>query len=283
MSFMRIPTNLRIPRTPFSSHPNDEFWRGEGYDRGLFAFSGGSGNFGAHIISSAFAPSLVVDGNTLHPVFSDVNGYMYWETNRSATTVHYTRSWGWVYLRGGYAGQEPVEEWDPDRQKYTGDSFHVVPGFPWRDDGEVNLQARGSSRDDAPVTLRVSWPRWTCDDEFGVYAPAGGADGERTMGVPRFRGNYWEEYTRSFSKDGTGHYTYGAIHWADGRWVIGTPGSPSGWHEGAEPTPGGSTTFRFTKNEGSEAAGSDIAVSFERWVCGDGSATALVGEAAVWR
>jgi hypothetical protein len=97
----------------------------------------------------------------------------------------------------------------------------------------------------------------------------------------RFRGG-GEYFVRSFAKT-NGYFTYGRIRNADGRWVIGEPGSDAGWHEGSEPSREGTVTFRFTKKEGSEAQGKDIAVSLYDHVKGDERSKAYLGEVAIWR
>ena len=57
----------------------------------------------------------------------------------------------------------------------------------------------------------------------------------------------------------------------------------AGWHEGEEPKVGGSVTFRFCRNEDSEATGSDITVSYVNHVRGDETTKAYLGEVAIWR
>ena len=225
-------------------------------------------------------PSLIVDGTTLTPQYSDVNGYMYW--GRSGTSLHYTHTWGWVYARGYYPGYEPYEEYDYDQSKYVGDWFYIVRGFPYREGSTGSLAGRGEAREEAPLEMELKWERWTNNQEFGEYEAQGGASGTKILGLPRWRGSDGQTYTRSLKKT-NGYYTYGAIHNQWGRWLIGTNGSESGWHEGSEPQRNGSTTFRFTRNEGSEATGNDISVSFDRFVAGDETDAAYLGEAAIWR
>ena len=49
------------------------------------------------------------------------------------------------------------------------------------------------------------------------------------------------------------------------------------------PLHGGAVTFKFTKPQGSDAQGSDISVSFDKYVCGEERDTAYLGSVAIWR
>lgn len=280
MSFQRLPGVVRVPKNPVFTLP-DAVWRGTGPDEGLYAFEGG-GTWGRYVMvrDTDLCPSLIVDGSRHTPVFADVNGHIYWE---GGGYVYHSRSWGWIHCKM-FPGYEPIEEYvrdDDGRTHYEGDEFHTL-GLPTAEGQERTGTPRGCIREEAPITVTLEWRRWTCDSEFGVYEPQSGASGTKVLGLPQFRGA-GETFLRSLNRE-NGHFTYGRIHHASGKWVIGTVGSASGWHEGAEPSPdGGATTFRFCRPQGSEVQGADIAVAFDRYVCGSERDTAWIGEAAVWR
>ena len=282
MSFQYVPGLLRTPAIPMVSLPRG-VWRGKGADEGYYAFSAGS-SWGSFVMvrGTGFVPSLIAGGNRLTPVFSDVNGYIHWS---GSGYIYYSQTYGWVWCRM-FPGYEPVEEkvTDPSTGKaeWTGDEFYVIQSFPYGDDSETRMTPRGSAREKDPQPLKASWERWACNQEFGVYEGKGGASGKRVLGTPQFSGN-GEKFLRSVNRT-NGYYTYGRIHNSNGRWVIGEIGSSTGWHEGAEPkADGGSVSFRFCRPEGSDVTGRDISVSFERYVEGEESDTAYLGEVAVWR
>lgn len=279
MSFHYVPGEFRVPAIPNYAMP-DGMWCGAGYDAGSYAFDAGYA-WGGRIMSERLCFSLLVGGSRHLPVFSSINGYIHWS---GVGHVYYTRNWGWVYMSGMFPGYEPVEDYDYEdgERRYTGDAFYTIQSFP-RGGNTVAMMPRGSLRNSGEEKdLTPQWPRWTAKNgEFGEYEPQDGASGTRWLGLPRFRGN-GEFFVRSFARK-DGYFTYGRIHHADGKWVIGEPGSDAGWHEGAEPVRDGQVTFRFTRKEGSQAQGSDIAVSLYDHVKGDEHSKAYLGEVAIWR
>jgi hypothetical protein len=187
-------------------------------------------------------------------------------------------------MSGMFPGYEPLEEYDygSDDGRYTGDSFYALYSFPTGNGGAATLSPRGRLYGGETREVTAKWERWTAKrGEFGEYEPVDGATGTRWLGLPRFRGG-GEYFVRSFAKT-NGYFTYGRIRNADGKWVIGEPGSDAGWHEGSEPSREGTVTFKFMKKEGSEAQGKDIAVSLYDHVKGDERSKAYLGEVAIWR
>ena len=215
-------------------------------------------------------------------MFSSINGYIYWS---GSGYVYYTQTYGWVYMSGMFPGYEPLEDYDSKdgERTWTGDRFYTFYSFPQQSGSAATLTPRGAIHDSGQEKeLTVVWPRWKAKrGEFGEYEPVDGATGTRWLGLPRFRGG-GEYFVRSFAKT-NGYFTYGRIRNADGKWVIGEPGSDAGWHEGSEPSREGTVTFKFTKKEGSEAQGKDIAVSLYDHVKGDERSKAYLGEVAIWR
>lgn len=280
MSFHYVPGQFRIPKVPNFTLP-DGVWCGADSDAGYYAFDAGY-SWGGRIMSKELCYSLSIGGSKLSPVFSSINGYIYWS---GSGHVYYTQTYGWVYMSGMFPGYEPVEDYDYDdgEVKWSGDSFYTFYSFPQPGGGTASLTPRGSIHDSGEAKeLSVAWPRWTAKrGEFGEYEPKDDAEGTRWLGLPRFRGN-GEYFVRSLAKT-RGHFTYGRIRYADGKWVIGEPGSDAGWHEGSEPSRDDSVTFRFTKPEGSEAQGSDITVSLYDHIKGDEHGKAYLGEVAIWR
>ena len=280
MSFHYVPGQFRIPKVPNFTLP-DGVWCGADSDAGYYAFDAGY-SWGGRIMSRELCYSLSIGGSKLSPVFSSINGYIHWS---GSGHVYYTQTWGWVYMSGMFPGYEPVEDYDYEDggRKWTGDSFYTFYSFPQPGGGAATLTPRGSIRESGEAKeMSAIWTRWKAKGgEFGEYEPVDEATGTRWLGLPRFRGN-GEYFVRSFAKT-KGHFTYGRIHHSDGKWVIGEPGSDAGWHEGAEPKRDGTVTFKFTKNQGSEARGADISVSLYDHVKGDEHGKACLGEAAIWR
>lgn len=281
MSFQYVPGLIRIPEIPNYTPPSG-IWRGVGNDQGLFAFRG-NGSWGSYIMvkAEAFAPSLFVDGSEFTPVFSDINGFIYWRGNGY---IYNSLDWGWV-LCSVFPGYEPIEtsEYDSDKGEtvYTGDSFYEISSIPTSEGRSVRMTPRGSLRNKEIKTLTADWDRWVGESEFGEYKAKARATGSRILGLPRFR-SIGEYFTRSLNKE-SGHFTYGRIHYTGGKWVIGEVGSANGWHEGSEPKTEGTTAFKFCVPEGSNVIGSDISVSFDRYVEGEETDTGYLGEVAVWR
>ena len=280
MSFRYVPSQFRIPAVPYGFAVPDGYWCGEGTDKGVFAFQGASG-WGNYVMTDgSFIPSLKVGSSSLSPVYSSVNGYVHWKGSGS---VYYSLAYGWVYMPSTiFPGYDPVEDWESEEGEtvWTGDDFYCFSSFPTGEDKTVALEGRGKSYGKT-LEMSCTWKRWTSTREFGKYEAAGGASGEKFLGLPRFSGG-GEYFVRSYAKT-SGHYTYGRIRHVSSKWVIGEIGSDSGWHEGEEPSKEGSVTFRFCRNEGSEAKGSDIAVSLKDYVEGDETAASYLGEAAIWR
>ena len=281
MSYQYVPSLFRIPEVPYLTPPTG-IWRGKGGDEGFFALKVDY-DWGGNIIvrDPNFCFKLQIDGSVLSPVFSDINGYIYWEGNGY---VYYTQTYGWVWC-DKFPGYEPLEdyEWEDEETKWSGDRFYTFYNPPYSPDREVEMQPRGSLyKDGEAKSLKAVWPRWVAKSgEFGVYEGKDGESGQRIKGLPRFKGN-GEYFVRSLNKE-KGYFTYGRIHYASGKWVIGEVGSAGGWHEGSEPKADGSVNFRFVKPEGSEAKGSDISVSFDSYICGDETEAAFLGSAAIWR
>ncbi len=286
MSFMYVPALLRITDIP-NCTPPEGIWRGVGRDNGLYAFRPGDSRWGYSIMTEgAFAFSLVVDGRELQPNYSTINGYIWWSGNGH---FYYSLTCGWVYMTGKFPGYEPIEEnWEYDDEtgeyKAEGDAFYSCSSPPYQPETEVELIGRGSNYGKSSKTATAKWKRWKCSREFGTYEGEDGASGEKIFGLPRFRSNGYEYFTRSYAKT-KGHYTYGRIKYSDayGKWVIGEVGSGAGWHEGSETEVGGSVTFKFCKNEDSQAEGSDITVSYFDHVKGDDTTAAMLGEVSIWR
>ena len=283
MSYQYVPSLIRIPEVPNLTPPT-AIWRGKGGDEGYFAMNVGY-SWGGNVIvrDPNFCYKLQIDGSLLTPVFSDINGYVYWE---GSGYVYYTQTYGWVWC-DKFPGYEPVEnhKWKEEEREYewTGDRFYTFNGPPYYPDTEVEMEPRGSLREKGESkSLKAVWPRWVAKNgEFGVYEGKDGESGQRIKGLPRFKGN-GEYFVRSLNKE-KGYFTYGRIHYASGKWVIGEVGSAGGWHEGSEPKADGSVNFKFVKPEGSEAEGSDISVSLDSYICGDETDAAFLGSAAIWR
>lgn len=281
MSYHYVPSLFRIPEVPHLTPPIG-IWRGKGGDDGYFAMNVSSA-WGGNIIvrNPNFCYRLEIGNSVFAPVFSDINGYIHWEGNGY---VYYTQTYGWVWC-DRFPGYEPLEDYELDEEgtTWSGDRFYTFYSPPYLPNTEVELEPRGSLHGSGEKkTLKAVWPRWVAKSgEFGVYEGKDGESGERVKGLPRFKGS-GEYFTRSLKKE-NGYFTYGRIHHAGGKWVIGEIDSAGGWHEGSEPKVGGSVSFRFCKPKGSEAEGSSISVSFDSYVCGEETDQVYLGSAAIWR
>ena len=177
-----------------------------------------------------------------------------------------------------------MEYYDSSRKSYMGDRFWSGSLPDTRDGAVTVFQPRGSIRNDGCTrTLEFWMPRRVSKTQFGIYTPANTAvSGQRIMGLPRFIDNEGSVYIRSFSRV-DGAYTYGAIHRAGNKRLIGQEGSSSGWFEGEEPNVQGTVTFRFCKNEDSDLARADLSVSLKDFIQGDERFTTYLGEFSIWR
>ena len=135
---------------------------------------------------------LQVDGEyAMTPVFSDINGYVYWE---GSGYVYYTQTYGWVYCNK-FPGYEPFEDYEYNYEDkeyiWKGDEFYTFSSPPYGPDNEVKMEPRGSiHKSGKEKTLKAVWPRWVAKNgEFGVYEGKDGESGQRIKGLPRFKGN----------------------------------------------------------------------------------------------
>lgn len=280
MSYQYVPSLFRIPEVP-GFDPSDAYWRGKGYDEGYFALY--SSSWGGYIIvrDPNFCFKLQIGNSVFSPVFTDINGYIYWEGNGY---IYYTLTYGWVWSKI-FPGYEPVEtyKWEDGEYWWEGDDFYSFSSPPNSPDNTVRMTPRGSNMEDGEEQeLKAIWPRWVAKSgEFGIYEGEDGESGEKVKGLPRFKGN-GEYFLRSLNKE-NGYFTYGRIKCSNGKWIIGEVGSYGGWHEGSEPKVDGSVTFKFVKPEDSDAEGENITVSFDSYICGDETDAAYLGSAAIWR
>lgn len=280
MSFQFVPSLFRIPAIP-GFDVAESMWRGKGSDEGFYSFN--VPTWGGHLIvrDGNFCFRLQVGNSVFSPVYSDINGYLYWE---GSGYIYYSLTHGWVWAKQ-FPGYEPLEthKWEDGQYKWEGDDFYIFSSPPSSPDRTVKMSPAGSNREKGKEQeLTAIWPRWVAKNgEFGEYEGTDGESGKKVKGLPRFKGN-GEYFLRSLNKE-NGNFTYGRIRNSGGKWIIGETGSYGGWHEGSEPKVGGSVTFKFVKPEGSDATGSNISVSFDSYVCGDETDAAYLGSVAIWR
>jgi hypothetical protein len=268
---------------------------------GFFIHSGGeyvcfyNTSSGERIIASrtlGLSPRIIIGGNTLIPDYTgaipNINGKIVYAAS-SGHYVWYSIEWGWVYTTG-YPFQLLSEYWNqvdpylPDEGGvYGGSAFATIGSATgmgiggWSIASTTKAYARGSGRgttyggEGPSLDVSFSFPRWLkSSTEYGLYEPTAGASGNLYFGCPRwsYSGTY---YDRSPTQAYNGHYKYGTIEWDTdaGKFVLGTYGHESGWHEASsDPSSGSSWTLQFAKPEGSEAEGSNITLSWNSWVLG---------------
>ena len=144
MSFHYVPGQFRIPKTPLFAMP-DGIWCGADADSGVFAFEAGY-SWGGRIMSRELCFSLSIDGSVMKPVFSSINGYIYWS---GSGYVYYTQTYGWVYMSGMFPGYEPLEDYDSKdgERTWTGDRFYTFYSFPQQSGSAATLTPRGAIHD----------------------------------------------------------------------------------------------------------------------------------------
>ncbi len=281
MSFLQTPTTVRMPTVP-GFYISDNIWTGTGKDAGLIAFV--CSPYGAVMTKNELCYSLNIDGSTAAPVYSSVNGYIYWGTGRY---LYYSSTYGWI-ISNKFPGYEPQETYDSETKKYEGDLFWSGT-MPALGDGASSMfEPRGTGKNQdsgiSPLEVKPSFPRWqSSSGVFGEYLPMEGNTGEKYLGVPQWQGDNKELFTRSQAQDSSGHYTYGRIYYSGETWLIGEQGAEDGWWEGKEPQMDGTVVFHFKTLPESEAIGENISVSFKEYVAGTETASVFLGEVAIWR
>ena len=141
-----------------------------------------------------------------------------------------------------------------------------------------------------PITVSMSFEFWKKDTSstsmsgpvYGVYIKNTDNSDKKIIGSPQFKDENDEHYVKSLYKDESDHYTYGAIHYDSGKWVIGSIGDANGWWEGQEPNIENSVTFQFKKNDDSEATGTNKNISFEEFTALNEKKEVYLGEIAIW-
>ena len=277
MSFIRADINIRTPTIPGMEIEQPVYF-GSGDDSGVVVYNPGNSDFGNSIMTTdKWAYSLKVGGSEFQPVFDDINGYIYWENG--SDYIYHVQAYGWVKC-DKFPGYVPIENYDSETRKYTGDSFHAgnLPAA-----GVTGtFEPRGDERDNgSSISVEVIFPRWVCSDSFfGEYEGTDGVSGVKILGVPAFSCD-GTTYVRSIEKV-NGYYTYGDIRNVSGKWVIGELNAGSGWWEGSEPEVDGSVTFKFCKPKDSDITGSNKTVQFIEYVEGDNYQEAYYGDVAKW-
>lgn len=283
MSFVLTPTELWYPQISGMKIGKD-LWVGKGGDEYLYAYDVSSKQLTAHVITeSLIGYELKSSGYTYRLQMKEINGYAYWYAFGGGN-IYYVTNIGWV-ITSLRAGVVPVENYDSETGKYTGDKFWSSQYLPEISDGStVQFVPRGSIRDTGSErTVEFSMPRWRCNTKFGIYTPANSeVSGNKILGVPRFVDQIGNEYIRSSQKT-SGFYTYGEIHQESGKWVIGEIGSDDGWYEGSEPNVENPISFLFCKNPESEINKQNLLITFDEYVQGSDRTGAFLGEFAIWR
>ena len=179
MGFQCVPSLFRIPNVP-SFTPPGLIWRGKGSDEGFYAFNVGS-TWGGNVIvrGTNLCPSLQIDGSKLSPVYTDINGFIYWEGNGY---VYNTLTYGWVWC-SQFPGYEPIEDYkfEDGEIVWRGDQFYSFSSIPSGPENEVEMRPRGSiSESGSAKSLKAVWPRWAAKSgEFGEYEGKDGESGKK--------------------------------------------------------------------------------------------------------
>ena len=292
MSFVYSPTRALVPRLPgFCPSINlSEMWIGQGVDQNRLVFRAGTQwrmvdlgtTTSAGTGASNVLPSIVIDGNTLSPVFRDCGTYLYFQSSSAA--MWFVDGFGWVYMSGGAPGYVPSEFTDENGNP-AGDSFYVVSvPSSFSESATGTVTPRGKLLGGSTKTATLSWKRWdgpTGATPFGTYVAAGSSSGTRVVGCPQWKDGNGKTYIRSLAKISDA-WQYGEIRYEAGKWVIGAIGNSQGWYEGSEPSLTLSVTFRFCVPEGSTVTGEDLVIAFDTYVEGSNTAEVHLGEVAIW-
>ncbi len=291
MSWMKSPTALKTYSSEYGGESVfEDVFIGLSSDAGLYGFKTVSNS--TRTISSQFLPSFSIDGMLFEVAPSLVNGRVCYSTEAGDYNLYYSAGYSaWVCAGSSVAiGSDPVEESVKiDGQwVYVGDDFYTSSYLPSSEGSTRSFTPRGCNRSSGTAkTCSYVFPRWTLggsSDGCGVYTAvtASGTSGTKIIGLPQFNLSTNEKVVRSVEKV-SGYFTYGKISYVSGKWVIGTVNSAVGWWEGSEPNINGSVTFAFKKLSGSTVTGSDITVTFDRYVLGTETQKCYVGDVAIWR
>lgn len=278
MAFHCVGTRILSPRIPGIYLPSN-LWCGTGVDRGLLAYN----SLGTYIITQNHWTYQLKIGNAVYtPVYNDVNGFIYWKYG--SRYIYYSRGFGWIE-HDNFPGYEPQERYNSETREFEGDSFHSGSIPQVKDGASSSWKPRGRYQNSGGVSKTVSFyfPRWESATRTlcGEYAPIG-ESGKLYLGLPCWRDKYGRVYVRSLEKV-NGRYTYGAIRYFNGKWLIGELNSPSGWWKGEEPSKTSPVTFRFCKLKDAAITGSDLELTLRDYVLGDNSGESYLGEVAIWR
>lgn len=289
MSFVYLPSTILIPRSPILDYDYG-LWVGRDDDNGICAFC----VWGAYenwIMSTEFAPDVLIDDYRLSPVYTNINGYMCWQG--SGRFLYRSRAYGSFIMSDQFLGFEPLEKYNRDEEKYEGDSFYIIK-FPNTYEEKGTATPRGCLRnkeDEKTLEVSLEWSDcWTSEEEFGEYLPlAPNTEKPLHIGLPTWEGSDGETYTKSLTKDGKGYYTYGRAFYNPYHnvWMIGEYNSPNGWWESSsEPTAPNDCSFKFTIPDGMNMSQvekkDDITLKFETYTQGNNIRAVFIGEVSRW-
>ena len=287
MSFVYSSTALILP----NQNTNDIFgcpediWIGIGEDEGLYAFKD-TGLLNRYVISKSFHPNIIFEEDVLKPQYSNVNGSFYWESNQYS--VFYSLAYEKWILSEKTAGVEPYEgkiNTSPDTSSPIGYEFYEL-NFPASINGEGTLTPRGKNNGNVNYKkITLKWENcWTSGSQCGTYYPFDG----NTSGTRKFGTQCWKDaegniYSKSISKDESGHYSYGSVSYNEEAeaWIIGEYGSPLGWWQSStEPSTSGTTTFYYVSL--SRSTNEPIVLSYDGVKQGNLVRVVYLGEVSRW-
>lgn len=229
----------------------------------------------ANIASAFIGYGLKIDGEIYVPNYTGINGYVYWQ---GALGNVFYNGFNFVLFNGT---RNPYSSYT---NVLTGETFQDsywigdIPSFSSR--GTKVFQPSGSAS--GTKTVEIYFPSFVSESRFGEYRNESGSTA--VLGVPSFSDETGALYIRGMMRERSGEYSYGAIHYSDGKWGIGDADASGGRYESASgPSVNASTVFRWSIPGGKAGADATRTVTFREYVAGGDQMAAYLGEVAIWR
>lgn len=257
---------------------------GEGTDSGKYAYKIKLGYTEKYVITKGYIGyKIKVNGTELTPIFHDVNGNVYFQSNR---LFLWFQGKQWILMgrndnvddgKRGFPGYQPMEWRNSETEEMEGDEWWSGT-LPTASGQTQIFYPHGTA--EGEKTVEFYMPRWEqvsggvdpneiiCQN-IGTYSDPDGVEDDLTVGTLMFseESNSSKEHLKSITRTTWrtfvpggfwacykeyNYFTYGEIYYAytdqKRAWVIGVLSSPDGWYEGEEPQKDRDVTFTFQLN-----------------------------------